>query len=112
MSSPLTILLILLLLIPKGEEMYLASLIRNDLFVCEITLVSNKKLVNILTGISVYFIQPLLHIVKALLICHIIYHLYNQINTSKISSFVLKINYKHKNKWKCNDNTSDRRILQ
>lgn len=54
---------------------YLGSLIVDDLLGCQITLVANQQLVHILVGISVNLIQPLLHIVEAVLVCNIIDHL-------------------------------------
>lgn len=54
---------------------YLGCFRRHNFVSSEVTLVSNQKLVYILTSISVNFVQPLLDIVKALLICHIINYL-------------------------------------
>lgn len=54
---------------------YLCCLIIDNLLGCQVTLVSNKQLVDILIGISVNLIEPLLDIVEAVLICHIINHL-------------------------------------
>ena len=54
---------------------HLGSLVVHDLLGCQITLVSNKKLVDILIGIPVNLIQPLLHIVEALLVCDIVHNL-------------------------------------
>lgn len=56
-------------------EAHLSSFIRHNLVSSEITLVTDKKLVDIVTGITVNFIQPLLYIVEALLISYIIYNL-------------------------------------
>lgn len=40
----------------------------------KVTLVPNKELVNIITCITVYLVQPLLHIIEAFLVCHVIYN--------------------------------------
>lgn len=56
-------------------EAHLSSFIRHNLVSSEITLVTDKKLVDIVTGITVNFVQPLLYIVEALLISYIIYNL-------------------------------------
>jgi hypothetical protein len=46
----------------------LSLLSRNDTLGGQIGLVTNQKLVNILTGVSVNFMQPLLHIVEGLIV--------------------------------------------
>lgn len=54
---------------------YLASLIRNYSALSQVALVPHQKLVHIFTGVPVNFIQPLLDIVEALLVSHIIHDL-------------------------------------
>ena len=56
---------------------YLCSLVIHYFLGCQITLVTNKQLVDILICISVNFIEPLLDVVEAFLICHIIHNLDN-----------------------------------
>lgn len=57
---------------------YLCSCIVDHLLGCKIRLVANKQLVHILTGITVDFVQPLLHVIEAFLICNIVHNLQNQ----------------------------------
>ena len=59
------------------ERQYLGSLVVHNLLGCQITLVANKKLVDILIGIPVNLIQPLLHVVEALLVCDVVHNLQN-----------------------------------
>ena len=54
---------------------HLGCLIRDSSVGGKVTLVSNKKLVYIITCITINLIQPLLHIVKAVLISRVINHL-------------------------------------
>jgi hypothetical protein len=58
-----------------GSRLYLSCFGRHNFVSSEVRLISNQKLVYILTSISVNFTQPLLDIVKALLIRHIINYL-------------------------------------
>jgi hypothetical protein len=62
----------------------LSSFIRHNLVSSEVRLVTNKKLVDIVTSITVNFVQPLLYIVEALLISYIIYNL-----PSKASEYII-----------------------
>lgn len=55
---------------------HLGCLIVHNLLCCQVTLVPDQQLVDILIGISINLIEPLLDIVKAVLICHIIHHLH------------------------------------
>lgn len=61
------------------ERQYLGSLVVHNLLGCQITLVANKKLVHILIGIPVNLIQPLLHVVEALLVCDVVHNLQNAV---------------------------------
>ena len=54
---------------------YLGCLVVDNLLCCQVTLIPDKQLVHILIGISVDLIEPLLDVVEAVLICHIIHHL-------------------------------------
>lgn len=54
---------------------HLSCFVRHNFVSSEVRLVANKKLVYILTGITVNFTQPLLHVVEALLVCHVIDYL-------------------------------------
>ena len=53
----------------------LCCLVVHDLFCCQVTLVAHEELVDILVCISVNLVQPLLDIVEAFLVCHIVDHL-------------------------------------
>ena len=52
----------------------LSLLSRHDTLGGQIGLVTNQKLVNILTGVSVNFMQPLLYIVEGLIVCNVVNH--------------------------------------
>ena len=56
-------------------DAYLGCLVVDNLLCCQVTLVTDKQLVDILIGISINLIEPLLDVVEAVLICHIINHL-------------------------------------
>lgn len=58
----------------KGIRKLLSLLGRNDTLGGQIGLVTNQKLVHILTGISINFMQPLLYIVEGLIVSHIIHN--------------------------------------
>lgn len=60
----------------KEEKLYLSCLIRNDLICSEVTFITNQKLVHVFACISIYFIQPLLNIIEAILVRNIIHNLY------------------------------------
>ena len=54
---------------------HLCCLVVHHLFRCQITLVAHEQLVDVLIGVSVNLIEPLLHVVEALLVCHIVHNL-------------------------------------
>lgn len=56
----------------KRISKLLSSFIRNHLFGGQISLVTNKKLDNILISITINFMKPSLHIVEGILVSHII----------------------------------------
>ena len=65
---------------------YLSSLVINHLLGCQVGLVAHKQLVHILTCIAVNLIQPLFHIVEALLISYIVHNLWKANSNSVIHS--------------------------
>lgn len=71
-----------------GIAGYLSCLIGNNPFVSKITLVSNQEFVHTITSITINFIQPLLNIVKAFLVCHIKNHLQKQVNRSSFHRII------------------------
>ena len=60
------------------SRFYFSCVIWYNSICCQITLVSNQKFVNIITGITVNFTEPLLHIIEAIFICHIINNLWKE----------------------------------
>lgn len=61
--------------VTDAPKHYLASLIRNYSALIQVALVPHQKLVHIFTSIPVNFIQPLLDVVEALLVSHIVHDL-------------------------------------
>ena len=61
---------------------HLGCLVVDNLLGCQVTLVSNKQLVDVLIGVSVNLIEPLLDIVEAVLICHVIHHLHISVSSA------------------------------
>lgn len=59
----------------KKRQSYLCSFIWHNFICSEIRLVSNQNFVHIITSISINFIQPLLDVIEALFISHIINYL-------------------------------------
>lgn len=55
--------------------LYLCCLVVHNFLRCQITLVANKQLVDILVCVSVNLIKPLLHIVETFLVCDIVHNL-------------------------------------
>jgi hypothetical protein len=51
---------------------YLSSIIVDSLLICKITLVTNQKLVDSFSGISINFLQPLLNVAESFLVCDIV----------------------------------------
>jgi len=82
------------------RKCYLASLIRNYSVLSQVALIPHQKLVHIFTGIPVNFIQPLLDIVKALLVSYIIHNLqkYNKVKKTQINQDEIIIDTKRKTK--------------
>lgn len=78
------------------NHFYLGCVIRNDFVSSKITLVSNQKLVHILTCVTINFVQPLLNIAEALLVSYIINNLPDVEQTN--SSITCKIHTKKKKK--------------
>jgi hypothetical protein len=62
-----------------ASKYYLASFIRNYSVLSQVALVTHQKLVHIFTGIPVNLVQPLLYVVEALLVSHIIHNLWNKL---------------------------------
>jgi hypothetical protein len=54
---------------------HLGCLIVDDLLCCQITLVAHQQLVDILVRVAVDLVQPLLYVVEALLVCHVVNNL-------------------------------------
>lgn len=48
-------------------DSYLGCLVVNNFLVSEITFIAHQKFVDIFTSISIYLLQPLLHIIKRFL---------------------------------------------
>ncbi len=69
---------------------HLGCLIVDNLLGCQVTLVSDKQLVDILIGISVNFVEPLLDIVEAVLVCHVIHHLHMSASCGKNGSNMMR----------------------
>ena len=82
------------------RKCYLASLIRNYSVLSQVALIPHQKLVHIFTGIPVNFIQPLLDIVKALLVSYIIHNLqkYNKVKKTQINQDEIIIDKHEKRK--------------
>lgn len=57
------------------STLYFSCIIWDNSICCQITLVSNQKFVNVITSIAVDFTEPLLHIIEALFIRHVINNL-------------------------------------
>jgi hypothetical protein len=51
---------------------YLSSIIVDSLLISKITLVTNQKLVDSFSGISINFLQPLLNVAESFLVCDIV----------------------------------------
>jgi len=45
---------------------------RNDALCCEIRLVTDQELVDVLCGVSVDFVEPLLDVVEGFVVCHVV----------------------------------------
>lgn len=54
---------------------HLCCLVVHHSLGCQVTLVAHQQLVDVLIGVPVNLVQPLLHIVEAVLVCHIVHHL-------------------------------------
>lgn len=65
------------------KAIYLSCVIWDNSICCQITLVSNQKFVNIVTSITVNFTEPLLHIIEAIFICHVINNLQKETISEK-----------------------------
>ena len=62
-------------MIPKSYYFfYLCCGIINDFLGGQITLVPDEQFVDVLAGVTVNLLEPLLHVVKGFLIGHIVYH--------------------------------------
>lgn len=51
---------------------YLSSIIVDSLLICKITLVTNQKLIDSFSGISINFLQPLLNVAESFLVSDIV----------------------------------------
>ena len=57
----------------KWSWIYLCRGVVNNFFGVQVTFVANQKLIDIITGITINFFKPLLHIIESFLIRAIIY---------------------------------------
>ena len=68
---------------------HLCCLIVNDFLAGQIALVAHQQLVDILVCVPINLIQPLLHVIEALLVCHIVHHLHITSTLSNASRSIM-----------------------
>lgn len=71
------------------KAIYLSCVIWDNSICCQITLVSNQKFVNIITGIAVNFTEPLLHIIEPIFI----YHIINNLEKKKLVKNAMRLKF-------------------